>query len=148
MERFDHNPGSSRRCQTGRADGSNGVAYFQQEIATVGSTTTTLLLIPQTLSKPRPSPFRSLPTAIVWCLAFDPSSRASLLPADGRLGCWDHHTATWVRPWTCLLRCRTCLNLTTINYAPACISECCLLVGCDNRSKQALPARSPFVAID
>jgi hypothetical protein len=143
MERFDDNPGSSRRCQTGRADGSNGVAYFQQEIATVGSTTTTLLLIPQTLSTPRPSPFRSLPIAIVWCLAFHPSSRASLLPADGRLGCWDHHTATWVRPWTCLLRCRTCLNLTAINDAPALLAylnAASSLVAITGQNKRCRPA--------
>ena len=31
------------------------------------------------------------------------------------------------------------------SYCNTCISKCCLLVGRDNRSKQALPARSPFV---
>jgi hypothetical protein len=125
--------------QTGPADGSNGVGYLQAEIATSGSTTMTLLHFCCSYRRPFQTSTESLPIPPD-CnrVAFSLSSNepTSLLPAHGKLGCW------MTRPHGSRHELPPAMSDMFQSYCNTCISKCCLLVGRDNRSKQALPARS------
>lgn len=89
---------------------------------------------------------RSLPMAVVWCLAFHPASLLFCLHMVCRLGCWETGIGHMGQATNHELLLPPAMSDMVQSYCNnTCIYKRCLLVGRDNRSKQALPARSPFV---